>query len=376
MKIAFPMRADAHTKSGGDVVQIERYIRELERIGIQGTMIVDLNADVSGFDIVHLSNIDRPVDTYASFCAAKKQKVPTVISTIHHSYDEILRYEKTGRQGAAKVVSDKLSFSQLEMMRSSLRMLRDKSLITPTLTALVKGVIKLQREILHGCDKVLVLTDKEAKDLSADFSFSSDKVKLLKNGLDIGSPKTIYPERNIDVLVVGRLEARKNQLNILLALEDLGLTGVFVGSVNENHKKYCDTFLRAIYSSKFQSKYIGAVNHDSMSELFKKSKVHVSASWFEVASLVDLEAYSNGCVVVSSKCGGTYEDLLDSAYYVDPGSIIDIKQKVSLALDSYKSRTTLTSTLNITRSWASVAMELRSIYLNLLKGSTNDKTIT
>lgn len=53
--------------------------------------------------------------------------------------------------------------------------------------------------------------------------------------------------------------------------------------------------------------YLGKVSPEEMTRLYYKSKIHISASWFEVSSLVDLEAYYCGCSVISSKNGYTSE---------------------------------------------------------------------
>jgi hypothetical protein len=65
------MRVDALDKPGGDLQQIRSYIRAGMRIDepgvapFAGEVITDLGADFGGYDVVHLTNLDRPVDTFA-----------------------------------------------------------------------------------------------------------------------------------------------------------------------------------------------------------------------------------------------------------------------------------------------------------------------
>ncbi len=77
MRVAYPMRVDALDKSGGDLLQVRKYIEAGKRSAadgrphFDGAIITDLRADLSTFDLIHLTNIDRPVETYESFLAAK-----------------------------------------------------------------------------------------------------------------------------------------------------------------------------------------------------------------------------------------------------------------------------------------------------------------
>ena len=97
MRIAYPMRVDALRKAGGDVLQVRRYIEEGARAGddggplFTGELMCDMRAGFKGFDLVHLTNLDRPADTWKATRIAQGEGKPIVLSTIHHSYEEIER---------------------------------------------------------------------------------------------------------------------------------------------------------------------------------------------------------------------------------------------------------------------------------------------
>ncbi|WP_194428148.1 glycosyltransferase [Klebsiella variicola] len=124
-------------------------------------------------------------------------------------------------------------------------------------------------------------------------------------------------EYEYDILVSGRIEPRKNQLRIINDLCETNYKVCFVGGANENNAIYFDKFMELI--NRFPNMiYLGKVSPEEMTRLYYKSKVHVSASWFEVSSLVDLEAYYCGCSVISSKNGYTSELLGERVFYFDP----------------------------------------------------------
>jgi glycosyltransferase involved in cell wall biosynthesis len=95
--------------------------------------------------------------------------------------------------------------------------------------------------------------------------------------------------------------------------------------------------------------------------------VHVSASWFEVAPLVDLEAAASGCAVVASRAGYTHEYLGDAALYVDPTDGID--QLRTTILQALKSAPEMGArALERVRqyTWKAAAAKLLTAYNNVL----------
>jgi glycosyltransferase involved in cell wall biosynthesis len=339
MRVAYPMRVDAIDKPGGDLFQILNYIEAGKKPGkdgrpqFDGTVITKMQADLSAFDLVHLTNIDRPVDTYNSFLSAKATGKPVYVSPIHHFYADIERFERSGRGGIAGLVSRYCSFATLEYMRSLVRSIRYPGLLLPTASMMRRGMRQCQRLVLTGADRILVLTEKEKDDIVKDFGeISRSKFLCLRNGFENAHKEPgIGTVRDIDVCMVGRIEARKNQVTVLKVLRRLGVSGVFVGAENRNHKSYCREFERLLRGS--GCRYLGSVSHEETLRIMKRSKVHISASWFEVSSLVDLEAHCAGCGVVSSNYGGTGEILRDWAEYVFPDSEKSIENGIVKMLE-------------------------------------------
>jgi glycosyltransferase involved in cell wall biosynthesis len=340
MRIAYPMRVNALDISGGDVLQVQRFIEEGKKPGadglprFEGSILSGLAANLSSFDLVHLTNIDRPVDTYQSFLAAKAQKKPIFLSPIHHSYGEIERYERMGRDGIARVISRVSDFRRLEYLRSMVRSWAYPELASATLRMMLRGMRESQREVLTGSEPDSgACGQRTGGHLSGTLAKSP---RRSSSGLEtdlslaLGGVKNTCV-RDIDVCMVGRIEARKNQVAVLRVLNRMGISGVFVGGENPKHRRYCRRFRDMIAVSK--SQHTGQLSHIETLGVMRRARLHISASWFEVSSLVDLEAHSAGCGVVSSKCGGTRELLGDTAEYVDPGSEESIQYGIEKMFD-------------------------------------------
>jgi glycosyltransferase involved in cell wall biosynthesis len=371
MRVAYPMRVDALDKPGGDVVLMRTYIQQCATLSAQrgipfeGVLLTDLEPDLSSFDVVHLTNLDRPVDLYQQFKAAQRAGKRMVLTPLHHSYEEIGRYEKLGRGGAIGLFSGVLGFNQLEALRIVVKSRRYPRLLSALTKMLQKGVRAAQREILLGVDLVLVAAGKELADIEREFcQLPRERVVRVRNGFAMPQVglSLATAERDIDICVMGRIEARKNQISILKAIESLGLSAVFVGNENPNHKSYCKRFREKIAHSK--SELLDGVPHEEAGRILARSRVHVAASWFEVSSLLDIESYVLGCRVVASECGGTRELLGDDAYYVDPASWRSIARQISLALES--SRQGVINSADLTGSawetWDKIGERMLAIY--------------
>ncbi len=73
--------------------------------------------------------------------------------------------------------------------------------------------------------------------------------ELVPNSVDVDGTIVVTAERDIDVLVVGRIEERKNQLHIAEALRFAPWRVVFVGAAAQRSKGYWSAFQRTVEGS-------------------------------------------------------------------------------------------------------------------------------
>ena len=330
MKLAFLTRVDAYNKNGGDTYQLEMYKKYLERNNHEVLIIDDLSIP-SGQDFYILVNIDRPIELIAYYKKLKKEnKIDKMfILPIHHSYTCIDFFEKNIRQGSQGIIFRLFSsFQQREKVKNIFRTFKFPSLIRHTISHFFVDYIKTSKHILNNSCGIILIAEGELENIKSDFDVdvNLNKCFIVKNGVSISwTPLEVKNEdRKIDVLVCGRIEPRKNSLAIANYFKNEKYKVNFVGALNENAKKYCNEFLQVIHEND-NLEYLGKLTHEELTELYLNTKIHLSASWFEVASLVDLEAYAHGCHIISSINGHTKDYLKERAKYIDPSNLEGLK---------------------------------------------------
>jgi len=97
------------------------------------------------------------------------------------------------------------------------------------------------------------------------------------------------------------------------------MTVVFAGHIAGANQRYARRLLDVIGAADNLS-YVGQLAPDEMQKLLGRTKVSVSASWVEVASLVDIEAYVAGCNVVASANGFSREYGIEGMLELTPKS--------------------------------------------------------
>ena len=79
MKVLIQSRKNFYTLRGGDTVQLLKTKEELEKLGVDVDISLEYEPDLTGYDIVHLSNVTRVQETYLQVKNAKKQNKPILL---------------------------------------------------------------------------------------------------------------------------------------------------------------------------------------------------------------------------------------------------------------------------------------------------------
>jgi len=98
---------------------------------------------------------------------------------------------------------------------------------------------------------------------------------------------------------------------------------------------------------------------------YSAAKVFVLPSIFETPGLSALEAAVAGANIVITKYGSTKEYFGDYAWYVDPFSESDIKDKI---LDAFKSKKNKKLSYHIKKNftWDKIVKKLRDVYIRTI----------
>lgn len=379
MKILFQTRTDIFKRRGGDTVQIEKTAEELRKLGVMVDIKSDFDLDLSSYDLVHIFQLDWISEPYLQAMNAKKQNKPLVLSPIHHSEEEVRKFEKYDRYDFRRLVN--LIFVTQEskdIMKNIYRAFVEMNFkkMIPTLSSIFSGFRKQQRDVLKMCDMVLVQTEQEAIDLRNDFK-TDFKWKKIVNGVgDVFLKETSekWTELENYIVTIGRIEARKNQLRIIEAVkrlrdetrEDIKL--VVIGLFNSRNLEYNFWFQKLLKKYNWII-YVQKVEYEKMPAVYKQAKVCVSASWFETSGLTLLEAVYSGCNVVapSGPTGARVKEYLrDIPFYCDPVDVNSIKEAIKRSYEA--KRPEIGQEMKNLFTWSSVAKETLRVYNELLEG--------
>ncbi len=327
MKVLFISRATLYTDKGGDTVQIINTGRHLQELDVSVDIRLCNEAiDYAPYDLIHFFNIIRPADILMHI---KKSGKPFVVSTIYVDYSE---YEKNERSGMAGLFFKWFSADFIEYAKVLARaVINNEKIISPSYFFL--GQRNAIRKIIKKAALVLPNSKSEYQRFSKHFNIYP-AYKVIPNAIDATlfnfSEQKVKKDRNL-VICVGRIEGRKNQLNLIKALNNSSYQLIIIGSASANHVTYYN-LCRGIAASNVR--FVSSLTQEELLEYYAAAKVHVLPSWFETTGLSSLEAAAMGCNIVITDKGDTREYFEDMAYYCNPKSPASIRQAVNHAAEN------------------------------------------
>lgn len=323
MKVLMIARETLFSTPGGDTIQIistAKYLRKLE-IAVDVVLTSD-KIKYEEYDLMHFFNIIRPDDILVHIL---KSNLPFVVSTIYVDYSV---YERLNRKGLLGLATKVFSGDKLEYLKAIARHIKNGIKINSRYYILnghkqsVKFVAKNARILLPN-------SDSEYGRFEKDYRTESRYLKV-SNAIDTSIfTSTVRPNENFrnHILCVGRIEGRKNQLNLINALSDTNFNLTIIGKASPNHISYFNECKRlAAQTSNIQ--IIEHVDHDELGAIYQAAKVHVLPSWFETTGLSSLEAGVMNCNLVITKNGDTEEYFKDYAFYCEPDDLLSIRNSV------------------------------------------------
>jgi glycosyltransferase involved in cell wall biosynthesis len=320
--------------------------------------------------VVHVFNVDRPYEFLLACGVARGHRV--VVSPIHHEIGRVraMRAADTGR-GLVSLSARVLPEAAREWLATGYRAVRGGGGVVSRLRAgfavarlapIVPSVWRAAGRRLDEVAAVALLAEGEGRDLRRLTGWTVRNEVVIPNGrpedldLALRGPWAERPAGSI--VVVGRIEPRKRQLDLARAATRLGIPVRFVGPFADDSSAYADAFRAVVVE--------GVVRHDGPKDrgevlaLLGSSRVLVNASWVEVQSLVDLEAATMGCAVVTTSTGHSREWLGDAVTAAD-GDDLDALLRRAQALAAADA--SAPAAAGYDRTWEQAAEQLEQVYL-------------
>lgn len=322
MIIVFLARKTLFAQKGGDTVQIFETAHALEKLGHQVHIIGPNDSLPQGTDVLHFFNIGRPADGLNHFLSFKGRKV---VSTIYVEYakGDVLRWP---------VLMRFLGSHRMEYIKVIARAIKGVDR-WPSVQYLWLGQKKSMRKILK-CSEVIITSSfselERIKPLCKGLGGKEirDKHRTIPLGVHeiyLNSPATYNGVRS-GLLMVGRLEWLKGQLDFIKLARKLDWPLTVVGDANVNQPEYYNLCREAAGET---VRFLPYQNASDVLELMDRHAVFVVPSRFESYSLVAWEAASRGMYVVANKVPDMQETLSQVAHLVS----IDREDEVIAAVE-------------------------------------------
>ncbi len=185
-------------------------------------------------------------------------------------------------------------------------------------------------------DALLPNSASEAEQVSRLFAIDKSKMHIVPLGVDEkfnqADPSKFKKSYGMDnfILSVGRIEPRKNQLNLIKAMKGSGKRLVFIGDPVIGLEKYyqeCKSLAGegAVFLSRLSH------NSEMLASAYAACEVFVLQGWFETPGLAALEAGLSGAKLAVTKGGSTKDYFKDFVQYFNPADPRSIKAAVNNA---------------------------------------------
>jgi glycosyltransferase involved in cell wall biosynthesis len=336
--ICYIARSDFISKPGGDTVQWQMYEKTALSAGYT-TLSWFEDSPLPEADLYHAFNIDRPLEVYPKLRTVRNSGKPFVLSTIHHPYAWMQRFRREfppGRFARRLLYRSQFgnSFPRAESIKEIARLAQQRRFakwhhLFPAWTSRVNW-------ILRAAGGITLLSGKEGEFLEKDFGYQipCGKAMIVPNWVEgipnsktdssFGKSEAAEPP----VILVGRVETRKNLVRVAMIAEKMGRPMVIIGRPNPNEDEYSSELRRVVKKSRYV-KWIPGVPREQMARLYAKASFLLNASYAEVSPLVDIEAMSFGCPVATTRYALHHEFLPENTPVCDAYNDSSISELLS-----------------------------------------------
>lgn len=364
------------TSLGGPSIRAPKTVAALRKIGLEANFVSNRDFTVTDADVIHVLNVWHPHECELLLQQIEKNNRPSVLSPIFLDLSELGFYNNNIK----KILSDNNDiasvYEQISTLRDDIARHRNKPMAE---REPLPNYFSSVRRLISFSSHLILLSELE-KSYLHEIGVVHPSISVIKNPVDAalfnnGDPKLFRDAIGIDdyVLCVGRIESRKNQALLALALRDTGLPLVLVG--HEADAEYAELIRKwggdkVIFAGRIES------NSPMLASAFAGARVFTLPSWSEGAPLVALEAAAAGCNMVLSNRSSEAEYFGDLASYVDPSDINDIRTKILDAWNNVDSNkfyrsTELKEKMRLEHSWENYAVKTSQAYESALKSKAD-----
>ncbi len=315
LRVAFFVYPSAFQNVGGGEILLLKTKEYLEKEGVGCKLFDPWNDKLDDFDILHV------------FGAIK----------------DCLGLMQSARNKGVKVVLDPIFFSTLQ------RAIYEDGGLKRKAAACLRHITKAlfpyfpsgRRSTMLVADAVIPNSHVELEQVRRLFGIDKKKMHVVPNCVDPaferGDENLFMSKYKVKdfVLSVGRIEPRKNQLNLIRALKSFTGPVVIIGDPVSD---YPDYYRWCKSEAPGNVIFIGKIGHEDemLKSAYKACRCFVSQGWFETPGLAALEAALAGANVATTSMGCTKEYFSDFAEYFSPSSLKGMRGAIEKVFDKKK----------------------------------------
>ncbi|MDD2943328.1 MAG: glycosyltransferase [bacterium] len=357
MKILVINRPNAFSQRGGDSELMEKITQSLVCRGVVVDFDLEQSKDPAAYDLCHIYNFATPEISERAARRCHERGVPYVVTTLYEDRPVFFNQMHYCSEALFSWVE---SGGDIEAWNDNMESL-----------AAVSPAPRWENSwTAHYAAALLVTGDQEKRALVNDYG-QTGKIHSFHMGSSYtrtGEGGRLFSDKfGVEnyVLLVGRLETRKNQLMLLKALEDSELPVVLAAggfTYQPEYENMCRRFPR-----RGQTIITGRLDEAMLHSAYEGATVHALPSWYELPGIVSLEAARCGAAVVVSDHGTARDYFGADAWYCQPGNADSIRSAVYAAYYSPRSESLAARVSSYT--WESAAEETLAIYQMVITDS-------
>jgi len=322
MKVLFVTCQHSFQVYGGVEVQMLGLCKQLGHLGVQVKFFNAVEDNIADYDIIHFWRpLGHPFDACILASTAKKAGVKVVVSPIYWKpWKPILSFE--GR---------KIRFQLGSLLKNVISSFVQKSGNDLGFAS----IYKFHAELLRSANLLLPNSWSEGRLLIDSFKVNRERIFPVPIGVEekFANAKadqfvSKYGVKDF-LLFVGRIEPRKNVLQLIKAFRSTTLNTQLVIIGHTFDKQYFEECFKAAKGDK-NIIFCGFLSHDSdlLGSAYAAAKALVLPSWYETPGIVALEAGLGGANIAITSVGGTMEYFKDLAFYINPTDLSSITKAI------------------------------------------------
>jgi glycosyltransferase involved in cell wall biosynthesis len=327
MKVSLVLRPGSNLVRGGTEVLADKTAEHLRDLGCEVDFVTPLTRKLG--DVVHFYGCFESHWSVAEHAA--QNRIPIVWSPIY---------------GTPRSVSGE-----------RFRALRKR--VTRTFP-------RLLLRLLRNTQRIIATSPKDQELIEAFFGIDGTRIRQVPHGVesrfatgDANLFRQHYGIKEDFVLNCAMVNRRKNQLNLILACEQVKIPLVCIGAPQENDyyaqcKQHAGSLTRMLDPIEYEDPLFPAA--------YAAATTFCLPSQNEVFGLVALEALVARCSLVISNTWGADKIYGNHALYVDPNNVGEIAEAVKKAFQAGRQPESASKEFLARYSWPAVTQQIKDVY--------------